>query len=291
MQRMTPRLHVCAAAAVWAWLAAVGVASPGGRGPGAELSGGAVLGARCAARCLGLHVKSAEGRGQDGVVSDALLWCQNDRRCLQCLAPCRDPEERPQPCNSFCEARSNLGLDPIKDGTSAWETVAQTALPRALLPAPRPGRWFQFRVAAHGSRGFTAPSRHFLSTRDPAAPPAPANLRVVRVVGHSDGSVSVEIAWAPDSEPDVPPHHFRVTWGGAGGKARRRMTLDATQHSVVLPQLRPGDYAMQLQAVAFWGEKRLLGARAELQFSAAPAPDGVAMTSDFPPPDNAITEG
>lgn len=66
MLRMTRRLYVCAAAAVWAWLAAVGVASPGGRGPGAELSGGAVLGARCAARCLGLHVKSAEGRGQVG---------------------------------------------------------------------------------------------------------------------------------------------------------------------------------------------------------------------------------
>lgn len=66
MRRMTPRLYVCAAAVVWAWLAATYVTSAGGRGPGAELSGGAVLGARCVARCLGLHVTSAEGRGQVG---------------------------------------------------------------------------------------------------------------------------------------------------------------------------------------------------------------------------------
>lgn len=66
MRRMTRRVYVCTAAALWAWLAAMAVASAGGRGPGAELSGGAVLGARCAARCLGLHVTSPEGRGQVG---------------------------------------------------------------------------------------------------------------------------------------------------------------------------------------------------------------------------------
>lgn len=37
---------------------------------------------------------------------------------------------------------------------------------------------------------------------------------------------------------------------------------------MVLPLLRPGEYTLQLQAIAFWGKKRLLGARAELRFSA-----------------------
>ncbi|XP_076781307.1 anosmin-1 isoform X3 [Arvicanthis niloticus] len=200
-----------------------------------------------------------------------------------------------EPVVFLLQARSNLGPHPSEDGASAWETAAQTALPRALLPAPRPGRWFQFRVAAvnaRGSRGFTTPSRHFLSTRDPVAPLAPADLRVVGEVVHSDGSVSVEIAWAPPPEPDIPPRHFRVTWGKAMGGERRRMTVDATQHSAVLPRLHPGKYELQLQAVAFWGEKRLLGSRAELQFSAAnPAPDEVTTTSNLLLPDRAITEG
>lgn len=71
-----------------------------------------------------------------------------------------------------------------------------------------------------------APPPH---SADPVAPLAPADLRVVGEVVHSDGSVSVEIAWAPPPEPDIPPRHFRVTWGKAMGGERRRMTVDAVR--------------------------------------------------------------
>lgn len=44
----------------------------------------------------------------------------------------------------------------------------QIAEERVLLTDIRPSRWYQFRVAAvnvHGTRGFTAPSKHFRSSR------------------------------------------------------------------------------------------------------------------------------
>lgn len=49
----------------------------------------------------------------------------------------------------------------------------QTMGQRLALKDVRPHRWYQFRVSAvnsQGTRGFTAPSRHFLSSRGKAPP-------------------------------------------------------------------------------------------------------------------------
>lgn len=49
-------------------------------------------------------------------------------------------------------------------------SVHQTAEERIQLADIRASRWYQFRVAAvnvHGTRGFTAPSKHFRSSRGP----------------------------------------------------------------------------------------------------------------------------
>lgn len=51
----------------------------------------------------------------------------------------------------------------------------QTADERVQLTDIRPSRWYQFRVAAvnvHGTRGFTAPSKHFRSSRGQSRAPA-----------------------------------------------------------------------------------------------------------------------
>lgn len=50
----------------------------------------------------------------------------------------------------------------------------QTTEEEARLSDIRPGRWYQFRVAAvntHGTRGFTTPSRHIHSSRGPEHTP------------------------------------------------------------------------------------------------------------------------
>lgn len=51
---------------------------------------------------------------------------------------------------------------------SHCDTFSQTLSEYGLLPDLRPQRWYQFRVAAvngHGSRGFTTPSKHYISSR------------------------------------------------------------------------------------------------------------------------------
>lgn len=51
-----------------------------------------------------------------------------------------------------------------------------------------------------------------LGISDPAAPPAPANLRLANSTVNSDGSVSVTMVWDLPEEPDIPVHHYKVFW-------------------------------------------------------------------------------
>nr|XP_051689657.1 anosmin-1 isoform X4 [Oryctolagus cuniculus] len=76
-----------------------------------------------------------------------------------------------EPVVYVVQRRWNYGMAPSERGATAWETVAQTTDQRVWLPDVRPGRWYQFRVAAvnvHGTRGFTTPGRHFQSSRGPS---------------------------------------------------------------------------------------------------------------------------
>ncbi|KAF4027334.1 hypothetical protein G4228_019464, partial [Cervus hanglu yarkandensis] len=187
-----------------------------------------------------------------------------------------------EPVIYVVQRRWNYGIHPSEDDATPWQTVAQTTDERVQLTDIRPSRWYQFRVAAvnvHGTRGFTAPSKHFRSSKDPSAPPAPANLRLANSTVHSDGSVAVTIVWDVPEEPDVPVHHYKVFWSWTvSGKSlvptkkRRRKTTDGSQNSVTLEALQLGcDYSVELQAVAYWGQTRLKSAKVSLRFTSAHA--------------------
>ncbi|XP_054571376.1 anosmin-1 [Eptesicus fuscus] len=187
-----------------------------------------------------------------------------------------------EPVTYVVQRRWNSGPHPSEDDATPWQTVAQTTEERARLVDMRPGRWYQFRVAAvnvHGTRGFTAPSKHFRSSRDPSAPAAPAHLRLANATSHGDdGSVTVTLAWDGPEEPDVPVHHYRVFWSWAArgspvpARRKRRKTADGSQNSVVLEGLQPDtDYSVELQAVAYWGQTRLKSAKVRLHFTPTPA--------------------
>nr|XP_003462738.2 anosmin-1 [Cavia porcellus] len=141
-----------------------------------------------------------------------------------------------EPVIYVVQRRWNYGIHPSEDDATHWQTVAQTTDERVQLTDIRPSRWYQFRVAAvnvHGTRGFTAPSKHFRSSKDPSAPPAPANLRLANSTINSDGSVTVTIVWDFPKEPDIPVHHYKVFWSWPVSskslvptKKKRRKTTD-----------------------------------------------------------------
>ncbi|KAM8752352.1 anosmin-1 [Rhynchonycteris naso] len=187
-----------------------------------------------------------------------------------------------EPVIYVVQRRWNYGIHPSEDDATHWQTVAQTTDERVQLTDIRPSRWYQFRVAAvnvHGTRGFTAPSKHFRSSKDPSPPPAPANLRLANSTTNSDGTVTVTLAWDVPGELDIPVHHYKVFWSWTvrgtslvPTKKKRRKTTDGARNSVVLEALPPdSDYSVELQAVAYWGQTRLKSAKVALRFASAHA--------------------
>ncbi|XP_064412850.1 anosmin-1-like [Latimeria chalumnae] len=185
-----------------------------------------------------------------------------------------------EPVIYVVQRRWNYGIHPSEDDASNWQAVAQTTDERVKLPDIRPSRWYQFRVAAvnaHGTRGFTAPSKHFRSSKDPSAPPAPCNIRNVNSTTNSDGTISARITWDLPEEPDIPVHHYKVFWSWtvdgksvAPSKKKRRKTTNGSQNYVVLERLQPNSsYMVELQAVTYWGQVRLKSAKVSLYFSTA----------------------
>ncbi|XP_034505715.1 anosmin-1 isoform X2 [Ailuropoda melanoleuca] len=183
-----------------------------------------------------------------------------------------------EPVIYVVQRRWNYGIHPSEDDATQWRTVAQTTDERVQLMDIRPSRWYQFRVAAvnvHGTRGFTAPSKHFRSSKDPSAPPAPANLRLANATVNSDNTVTVAVVWDRPEEPDIPVHHYKVFWSWTVSskslvptKKKRRKTTDGSQNSVLLDRLQPDySYTVELQAIAYWGQTRLKGAKASLHFT------------------------
>ncbi|XP_029104768.1 anosmin-1-like isoform X5 [Scleropages formosus] len=177
--------------------------------------------------------------------------------------------------------RWNYGIHPSEDEATPWQTVLMTMEDRAVLKDVRPHRWYQFRVCAvnsQGTRGFTTPSRHFFSSRDPLPPERPRNVRRGNFSVQADGTVSVLLLWDPAREEDLPVHHYKVTWST---RMSHRMDEDKKENSRVtgraaseteLKGLQPNTaYKVQIQAIAYWGQKRLKSAKSQLTFITAPA--------------------
>ncbi|XP_026852176.2 anosmin-1b isoform X3 [Electrophorus electricus] len=345
--------------------------------------------ARCTSRCLTLHITQLAATFKRLQSDEVLGWCENHRRCSQCLQPCKELWERrsalshkvcekhhecitsaefllllqshkqgecPSPqrasgfaaacvescssdrecsasrkccsntCGHTCQAPASLykgvplrprkdmtfvedqhghvqvswmskfnvsmeavlyilqkrwndGIHPSEDDASPWHTVLMTMEDRAVLKDVCLHRWYQFRVCAvnsHGTRGFTTPSKHFSSTRDPFPPEPPQNPRVGNNTVLGEGTVGVQLRWDPPARADLPLHHYKVTWstrrspaGGVSWKESGRV-VDGTVTETELLELQPDtSYVVHIQAVAFWGQKRLKSGRARLSFKTA----------------------
>ncbi|XP_020338179.1 anosmin-1-like [Oncorhynchus kisutch] len=185
-----------------------------------------------------------------------------------------------EPVIYVVQRRWNYGIQPSEDAATQWEVVAQTTEEKARLADIRAGRWYQFRVAAvnvHGTRGFTTPSRHIHTKKDPSGPPAPSELMVSNVTfGPGGRTVSVRLRWSIPSDLDVPVHHYKVSWSWATGstgatappKTKRRKMVNGGQSYVELESLRAKrSYSVELQAVSYWGQTPLKSPKATLHFN------------------------
>uniref|UniRef100_A0AAY4DTR7 Anosmin 1 n=1 Tax=Denticeps clupeoides TaxID=299321 RepID=A0AAY4DTR7_9TELE len=185
-----------------------------------------------------------------------------------------------EPVLYVVQRRWNFGIHPSEDDATEWQTVAQTTEERVQLADIRASRWYQFRVAAvnvHGTRGFTAPSKHFRSSKDPSAPPSPSNLKVTNITLGADGLVMVRLNWTLPEEPDIPIHHYKVFWSwtvpgksAVPAKKKRRKTTSGARNAVDLEGLDANcSYTVELQAVTYWGQVRLKSPKATLAFKSA----------------------
>ncbi|KAK6308692.1 hypothetical protein J4Q44_G00201550 [Coregonus suidteri] len=202
-----------------------------------------------------------------------------------------------EPVLYILQRRWNHGIHPNEDDASPWHTVFMTMADRVVLKDILPHRWYQFRVSAinsQGTRGFTTPSKHFFSNRDPFPPETPQSVRVGNETQGTDGSnVGVQVLWDAPRERDLPVHHYKVTWSPRHAprpSAQDRKDNARVTHGAVcemdLQGLLPGtSYLIQVQAISYWGQKRLKSSRAQLTFttqttalSSLPAPPGPVQT-------------
>ncbi|KAM3619488.1 uncharacterized protein V6R79_009121 [Siganus canaliculatus] len=209
-----------------------------------------------------------------------------------------------EPIVYLLQSRWNVGIHPSEDHASPWTTVAMTLSEVVVLSDLRPQRWYQFRVAAinsHGSRGFTTPSKHYISSKDPSPPDHPVNVRVVNQTldwtrpspgarlshrSSSRATVKVLVRWDPPRDGDLPVHNYRVTWMSSRAHSTHssirahmheaqqsrkdsnsRVTSGAQCELWIQGLLPDSSYFLSVQAVAYWGQKRLKSPRAQNPFT------------------------
>ncbi|XP_016345782.1 anosmin-1-like isoform X1 [Sinocyclocheilus anshuiensis] len=195
-----------------------------------------------------------------------------------------------EPVLNVLQRRWNYGIHPSEDGATEWQVVARTSEERVWLTDIRPGRWYQFRVAAvnvHGTRGYTTPSRHFRSSKDPAPPPAPSELHVSDMTFGADRSVSVRLSWSMSADLDIPVNHYKLSWSCSDhtmpSKLKRRQTTNGDSTYAELDDLRENrSYTVELQAVSYWGQVPLKSSKAIFQFTTS------QRQSDLEPTDSPV---
>uniref|UniRef100_A0A3Q4AUP8 Uncharacterized protein n=1 Tax=Mola mola TaxID=94237 RepID=A0A3Q4AUP8_MOLML len=181
-----------------------------------------------------------------------------------------------EPVIYVLQSRWNFGIQPSEDAATPWQVVAQTTEQGARLSDIRPGRWYQFRVSAvntRGSRGFTTPSKHIHTKRDPPSPPAPSELRVANMSFGPGRDVSARLQWSVPADLDVPVHHYKVSWSWTALTLMLSFSITSNhgacvQSQVELDSMRSNrSYSVEVQAVSYWGQTQLKGPRAIIHFS------------------------
>nr|XP_023019055.1 anosmin-1-like [Leptinotarsa decemlineata] len=150
-----------------------------------------------------------------------------------------------------------------------WSLCSKSMRPqRVLRNVLKPGKWYQFRVAAvneNGTRGFSNSSSPFTVTTSPKPPKSPENVTIGQLT-REDRSLNAEMRWSP-SVSDIPIQKYIVFWSRRlfGSKALdsvlvHQQVIPGNQTHFKLRNLEPNSqYFLQIQGLAQFGKQRLKG--------------------------------
>jgi hypothetical protein len=155
------------------------------------------------------------------------------------------------------EERHHAGRNFIEEHLSEWTPCARTnASGYTLKNLVKPGRWYQFRVAAvneNGTKGFSKTSPTFGASSSkcdasrgvvirprlagPKPPKAPQNVTVSALWSDANGTLFGEIRWLPPHS-DLPIQRYKIFWSRRlhGAKALDSVLV----HQQVVSKVRGG---------------------------------------------------
>uniref|UniRef100_A0A1B0CDH7 Adhesion-type protein n=2 Tax=Lutzomyia longipalpis TaxID=7200 RepID=A0A1B0CDH7_LUTLO len=154
----------------------------------------------------------------------------------------------------------------------------------------RPGRWYQFRVAAvneNGTRGYSSYSIPFQLTENVRLVPPPQNLTFGTFRIEKNSTISTIVAWkAPEGEK-IPITKYKISWFLRG---KRRMlpnnqsTVPQSVKFVEIGNLQPNAiYCVHVQAIAGVGKNRSKSRRETKLLNTTIPGSFILNTLDSPP--------
>ncbi|XP_016106293.1 anosmin-1-like [Sinocyclocheilus grahami] len=217
------------------------------RGPD-EFFSGSVYRARCASRCLSLHITRISAAFKHFQSNGSLVWCQNHKQCSKCLEPCRASWDlKENQCQDLCETqfprkhyecltsceflRSAQTLKPgdcpAAERASGFaaacvESCEADAECTALKRCCPNGCGHTCQIPKNPYKGsplkprkellFVEQPSTFLDYLYPSPPPAPSGLRATHILTGPGSLLTVRISWTLPAEPDIPVHLYKIYW-------------------------------------------------------------------------------
>ncbi|XP_035767443.1 anosmin-1b [Neolamprologus brichardi] len=238
--------------------------------------------ARCTSRCLTLHMTQLTAAFRHLQSDQVLVWCENHRRCAQCLQPCKELwETRKVASPKSCEKQTEC--------VTSREFLASLRSSRqGDCPPPQRATGFAAACVESCSSDQHCPSpRKCCSNSCGHTCQAPANLykgvplkprRDISFLEDSEGRVKV--TWVSKFNVSVEPvvYMLQSRWNigihPSEDHASPWATVAMAQCEVWLHGLPPAtSYLLSVQTVAYWGQKRLKSPRVQLVFTTIPHAD------------------
>ncbi|XP_073792383.1 anosmin-1b isoform X2 [Danio rerio] len=235
--------------------------------------------ARCVSRCLTLHITQITAAFRHLQNDRVLGWCENHRRCSQCLQPCKELWETrralsPKTCEHHeCVTSAEFlrSLRVQKQGDCPPAQRASGFAAACVESCARDHECSGVKKCCSNGCGHTCQSPANLF-KDPLPPETPQNARTANQTLHPDGTVSVLVLWETPRESDLVLHHYKVTWSPRGtpssSQSRAGRVTDGDVTQMELQGLQPNTpYTAQIQAISYWGQNRLKSSRAHVSFT------------------------